>query len=184
LNKEQTKKIILGAFGLIFLLYVYFSFFLAPLNKTRYSLAAKSADLQTKVTSSKEEIAKTARLEESARAANKRYESLRALAPDGAPIAWFPPRMKTFFFNQQIDKASARLAGTSTFNEKELAGWNRYAWVIDIPQANFPTLGRALAALENAEPLLTITRLRISAIQQDPEMQQVSLTASTIISKP
>lgn len=183
MNKEQTKKIILGASLLIVLLYVYFSYFLGPLNKTRYAIAARSADLQKKLTSSKEEIANTAKLEESARAANKRYDALRALAPDGAPIAWFPPRMKTFLFNQQIDKASTQLVSTNASSDKELATWNRYVWAIDVPQADFHTFGRALAALENSEPLLTITRLHINAVPQDPEMQQVSLTASTIISK-
>lgn len=183
MNKEQTKKVILGAFGLIILLYVYFSFFLGPLNKTRYSMAGKLADLERKLASSKEEIAKTARLEGNARAAADRYNALRALAPDGAPIAWFPPRIKTFLLNQQIDRATAKLEGTSTFTEKELVSWNRYTWVVDIPQADFQTLGRAVAALENSEPLLSIIRLHIRATPEDPELQQVTLTTSTIIGK-
>jgi hypothetical protein len=183
LNKEHTKKIVLGAFGLIILLYVYFSFFLGPLNRTRYSTAAKLADLQNKLMSSKEEMAKTAKLEESARAATVRYNALRALTPDGAPIAWFPPRIKTFLLSQQIEKSSTRLETTSAFTEKELASWNRYTWIIDLPQADFQTFGRALAALENSEPLLSIPRLRIQAVPADPELQQVSLTASTIIGK-
>lgn len=183
MNKEQIKKIILGVFGLIVLLYVYFSFFLGPLNRTRNSTAEKVADLENKLTSSKEEKAKTAKLEESARAATVRYNALRALTPDGAPIAWFPPRIKAFFVSQQIDKSSTRLEGTSGFTEKELASWNRYSWIIDLPQADFQTLGRALAALENSEPLLSIPRLRIHAVPADPDLQQVSLTASTIIGK-
>jgi hypothetical protein len=183
LNKEQTKKIVLGAFGLIVLLYVYFSFFLGPLNRTRYSMSAKLADLEHKVMSSKEEMAKTARLEESARAATVRYNALRALTPDGAPIAWFPPRIKAFLVSQQIDKSSTRLETTSAFAESELSSWTRYSWIIDLPQADFQTLGRAFAALENSEPLLSITRLHIHAMPENPELQQVSLTASTIIGK-
>ncbi|HEY2103778.1 MAG TPA: hypothetical protein VGH08_11065 [Chthoniobacterales bacterium] len=183
MNKEHTKKIILGGIGLIVLLYVYFSFFLGPLNRTRYSMAAKLGDLQNKVMSSKEEIAKTAKLEESARAATARYNALRTLTPDGAPIAWFPPRIKAFLVSQRIDKSSTRLETTTGFPEKELAAWNRYTWIVDLPQADFQTLGRALASLENSEPLLSITRLHIHAMTEDPDLQQVSLTASTIIGK-
>ncbi len=183
MNKEQTKKIILGAFGVIGLLYVYFAFFLGPLNKSRYSMAGRMAEIQNKLTSSKTEIANAAKLEANARAATARYDALLALYPEGAPIAWFPPRIRTFFANQQIDKSSARLEGTSGFTEKELSSWNKYTWIIDLPQADFGTLGRALAALENSEPLLSVTRLRIHVGTEDPEFQQVSMTALTIIGK-
>ena len=61
MNKEQTKKIILGAFGVIGLLYVYFAFFLGPLNKSRYSMAGRMAEFQNKLTSSKTEIANAAK---------------------------------------------------------------------------------------------------------------------------
>jgi hypothetical protein len=40
-NKEQIKKLFLGGLGLIALLYVYFSFFLGPLNKSRDAVQAK-----------------------------------------------------------------------------------------------------------------------------------------------
>ena len=183
MNKEQTKKIILGAFGVIGLLYVYFAFFLGPLNKSRYSMAARMGELQNKLTSSKAEIANVAKLEASARAATVRYETLLTQYPEGAPIAWFPPRIRTFFSSQQIDRSSARLEGTAGFTEKELSSWNKYTWIIDLPQADFGTLGRALAALENSEPLLSVNRLRIHAATEDPEFQQVSLTALTIIGK-
>ena len=183
MNKEQIKKIILGAFGVIGLLYVYFAFFLGPLNKSRYSMAGRMVELQNKLTSSKAEIANVARLEANARAATARYDALLAFYPEGAPIAWFPPRIRMFFSNQQIDKSSAKLEGTTGFTGKELSSWNKYTWIIDLPQSDFGTLGRALAALENSEPLLSVTRLRIHATTEDPEFQQVSLTALTIIGK-
>jgi hypothetical protein len=181
LNKEQTKKLILGGFGLIGLLYVYFTFFLGPLNKSRNSIQAKINELQEKVASSKAEISKATKLEETAHAATLRYDALRALSPDGAPIAWFPPRMKTFFAGQQIDRVTTRLDGSSAFKEKELAAWNRYLWIIDLPQADFGSLGKAIALLENSNPLLSIRKLRIHAVKDDPEMQQIAFTAATII---
>lgn len=181
MTKEQTKKIFLGAIGLVILLYVYFSFFLGPLNKSRRDVERKIADTQAKLASSKEEMTKTARLEENARAALERHAALRSLSPEGAPIAWFPPRLRTFFAGQHIDKASARLEGNTPMKEKELEKWSNYTWIVDLPQADFNSLGRAFAALENDEPLLTITKLSIHASAQEPELQQVAFTASTLI---
>ena len=183
MNKEQTKRLMLGGFGLIGLLYVYFTFFLGPLNNSRNSIQGKINELEQKIATSKAEISKATKLEESAHAATTRYDAMRALSPDGAPIAWFPPRMKTFFAGQQVDKVTTRLESSSAFKEKELAGWNRYLWIVDLPQADFGTLGKAIALLENSNPLLSIRRLRIHSAANDPEMQEIVFTASTIIDK-
>ena len=183
MNKDQTKKLFLGSLGLIALLYVYFSFFLGPLNKSRNTVQNKIKDLQTKVATSKAEISKATKLEETAHAATVRYEALRALSPDGAPIAWFPPRMKTFFSNHQMDRVTTRLESSAAFKEKELGGWSRYLWDIDLPQADFESLGNAMAQLENTNPLLSIKKLRIHAAPEDPEMQKIVFTAATIINK-
>ena len=183
MNKEQTKRLMLGGCGLIGLLYVYFTFFLGPLNKSRNSVQGKIKDLQEKVATSKAEISKATKLEDTAHVATVRYDALRALSPEGAPIAWFPPRMKTFFAGQQIDKVTTRLENSNAFKEKELATWNRYLWIIDLPQADFENLGKAIALLENSNPLLSIRKLRIHAAAEDPEMQQIALTASTIIDR-
>ncbi len=183
MNKEHAKKLLLGSFGLIALLYIYFAFFLGPLNKSRNAVQTKIQDLQQKIASSKADMAKASKLEENAHAAKLRYDALLALSPEGAPIAWFPPRIKTFFSSQQIDKASARLESSNFFKEKELASWVRYIWVIDLPQADFESLGNALALLENSNPLLAINKLRIHASSNDPAMPQVALTAATVIDK-
>jgi hypothetical protein len=183
LSKEAIKKLILGGFGLVGLLYVYFAFFLGPLNKSRNSVQGKIKEMQEKVATSKAEISKASKLEETAHAATVRYDALRAISPDGAPIAWFPPRVKTFFAGQQIDKVAARLEGSNPFKEKELAAWTRYNWIIDLPQADFETFGKAIALLENSNPLLSIRKLRIHATNDDPEMQQIVFTAATIIDK-
>ena len=103
--------------------------------------------------------------------------------PEGAPIAWFPPRIKVFFANQQIDKAVARLEGNLPYKEADLSGWTRYNWTIDLPQTDFSTLGYAMAQLENTEPLLSINHLHIHALPEDPQFQQVSLSVATAILK-
>jgi hypothetical protein len=183
LTKDQVKKIALSTIGFFVLVYVYFSFFLGPLNRSHDSMLASIDDLQNKIASSKSELTKTANLEKQALTATTRFAALKALSPEGAPIAWFPPRMKTFFANQEIDKVTARQESSAVFKETDLANWMRYNWLIELPQADFSTLGKALAALENAEPLLSVTRINVRALPEEPQFQQVTLTASTAIQK-
>jgi hypothetical protein len=183
MSKDQIKKLMLSAMGFVVLIYVYFSFFLGPLNTSRDSMLSQITQLQDKVAGSKAELTKTAKLEKQAETATKRFAALKALSPEGAPIAWFPPRMKAFFANQEIDKATARLESSSAYKESDLAGWMRYSWVIELPQTDFSTLGKALAALENAEPLMSVMRITIKALPEDPQFQQVSLNASTAMVK-
>lgn len=183
LTKDQIKKLGLSAVGFVFLVYVYFTFFLGPLARSRDTAFAQINDRQSKLDSSKEEMAKAAKLEQSAKAATDRFAALRKVNAEGAPIAWFPPRVKTFFANEQIDKAVARLEGNTALKQDELSGWLRYNWIIDLPQADFGILGRALSDLENSEPLLCVTRLSIHASPDTPQYQHVELAVANLIEK-
>lgn len=183
LTKDQIQKLMLSALGFIVLVYVYFSFFLGPLNSSRDTMLATINQVQSKIDSSKTEIMKASNLETQATSATTRFAALKSLSPEGAPIAWFPPRIKTFFANQQMDKATARLESSAPYKEADLANWTRHNWLIELPQADFSTLGKAVAALENSEPLLSITRINIRALPDDQQFQQVTLTASTAILK-
>jgi hypothetical protein len=183
LNKNQIQKLGLSVMGFVFLLYVYFTFFLGPLHKSRSAAMAAIEDRQRKIDSSKSELAKATNLERQAKDATTRFATLKALSPEGAPIAWFPPRMKVFFANQQIDRAVARLESNTDFKQSELAGWIKYNWLIELPQADFASLGKAIAELENTEPLLMVTKLSIHALPDSPQFQQVGIAASTVIQK-
>ena len=183
ISKDQIKKLMLSAMGFVVLLYVYFSLFLGPLNASRNSTLSQITQLQNKIAGSKTELAKTAKLEKQAETATQRFAALKGLSPEGAPIAWFPPRMKAFFANQEIDRATARMENSGAYKETDLAGWTRYNWVIELPQTDFSTLGKAVAALENAEPLMSIMRVAIKALPDDPQFQQVTLNASTAMVK-
>jgi len=183
LTKDQIQKLMLSSIGFVVLLYVYFSFFLGPLNHSRDSMLATIADLQGKVAGSKNEMTKAVNLEKQASAATTRFAALKALSPEGAPIAWFPPRMKIFFSNQQIDKSTARLEASVPYKEAELSSWTRYSWLIDLPQADFATTGKAISALENSEPLLSINHINIHPVAEDPQFQQISLSVTTAIVK-
>ena len=183
LSKDQMQKLGLSAVGFVVLLYVYFSFFLGPLNKGRETAERTMKDLKSKLASSKTETAKAANLEKQALEASERFAAMKALSPEGAPIAWFPPRMKIFFANRGIEKAAVRADSNTPYKEAEMAEWQKYAWQIDLPQTDFTSIGKALADLENTEPLLSIPRMSIKAVADNPQFQQVSLTAHSAIMK-
>ena len=183
LSKDQIQKLMLSAMGFVVLVYVYFSFFLGPLNRSRDTMLGTIADVQNKIVTSKTEITKASNLEKQATTATTHFAALKAHSPEGAPIAWFPPRMKAFFANQEIDKVTARLESSVAYKEPDLADWMRYSWLIDLPQVDFAVLGKAITALENSEPLLSITRINIRALPDDQQFQQVTLTASNAILK-
>jgi hypothetical protein len=183
LSKDQLQKVGLSIVGLVILLYVYFNFFLGPLGRSRNTALATIKERQAKMEGSKDEINKAAKLEQTAKTATSRFAALKALNPEGAPIAWFPPRMKTFFASQQIDKAVARLDNSGPFKQNELAGWTRYNWLIELPQTDYAALGKAIAQLENTEPLLAITKLNIHTLPEQPQFQKVDIAVENIITE-
>lgn len=183
LTKDQIQKIALSTLGFIGLIYCYFSFFLGPLNKSRENMTASIVTVQDKTSSSKTELKKTANLELQAKEATGRYEALKAMSADGAPIAWFPPKMRTFFAGQGMEKVAARLESTGDFAQPEMADWIKDRWEIDLPQSDYRDLGKAIAALENSEPLLAIQRVSIIAVPEDPQFQQATLAVQTALVK-
>lgn len=182
-NKDQIQKIALSGIGFIALIYCYFNFFLGPLNKSRASMTANIAEVQAKTASSKTELKKTGNLELQAKEATGRYEALKATTAEGAPIAWFPPKMRTFFANQGIEKVTARLESSADFKQPELSDWLTHTWAIELPQAEYGDLGKAIAELENTQPLLAIQHVAIHAVPEEPQSQRVSLLAQTALFK-
>jgi hypothetical protein len=181
LNKDQIQKIILSTLGFIALIYCYFTFFLGPLNRSRASMTQTIAELQEKTASSKSEMKKTDSLEAQAKEATTRYDALKATTAEGAPIAWFPPKMRNFFSAEGIEKAGVRLDGTTSFRQPELSDWIRDTWIVELPQSGYDTLGKAIADLENAEPLLAVQRIVIHAVPEEPQFQQASLAVQTTL---
>src|SRR5260370_37429854 len=126
LNPDEIKKLALSVMGFVFLLYVYFTFFLGPLNKSHQAALAAIADRQHKINTSKSEMSTATNLERQAKDATGRFSALKTLSPEGAPIAWFPLRIKRFFAGQTIDKAAAPLDSAPPPKEAERAGWPNY----------------------------------------------------------
>ena len=163
LSKDEIKKCILNLLGLIVLLYCYSAFLLRPLNQARARMITAMADSEKKLADGKRTVAQAAQLEESARNSHDRMTAIQELTPAGAPAAWFPPLMKSFFGTDQIEIGHVSLVNTTNLKQLELAEYAKMDWVIDIPDVNFLLLGRSIARLENERLLSNITDIRIRA---------------------
>jgi hypothetical protein len=179
LSKDQIKKLGLSAIFVGALLYGYFSMMLGPLSAREARTRGAIAALTPKVTEAKKQIQKTSGLEAQAPPAQGVMDELKASIPEGAPVAWFPPRVAEFFKRHGIDKTLTRL--TNEFPEKDLAGFRRLVWTIDLPRVEFIPLGIAVAGLENEEPLLQVTNVSVEASKEDPQYQHAVLTVATLV---
>jgi uncharacterized phage infection (PIP) family protein YhgE len=179
LGKDQIQKLALGALVLAAMLYAYFTMLLGPLA-TKQAKAEKAIhELEPQILEAKKQLQKTEQVRKQAPAANAVFDQLKSKMPEGAPVAWFPPRMAEFFKRQGLDKTLTRLINEVPV--KELPGFRKLVWAIDLPKAEFAPLGIALAALENEEPLLQITNITVEATKDDPQNQHAILTVATLV---
>ena len=183
LSKDEIKKCILSLLGLVALLYCYSAFLLGPLNRARTRMISAMADCEKKLAEGKKTLQQAAHLKETAGNSIARSRAIEELTPGGAPVAWFPPFMKSFFAADQIEIGHVRLISTTELKRSELAEYAKLNWVIDIPHADFSLLGRSIARLENERVLSNITAIQIHAVQDKPEFQSVTLMIATILKK-
>jgi hypothetical protein len=183
LSKDEIKRYILSLLGLIVLLYCYLTFLLKPLNQARARMITAMADREKNLAEGKKTLQQAAHLEETAGNSVERSTTLDDLTPAGAPVAWFPPLMKSFFAADQIEIGHVRLLNTAALKQSELATYSKMDWVIDIPHADFLLLSLSIARLENERVLSNITGIQIHAVQDRPEFQSVTLGIAMILKK-
>jgi hypothetical protein len=183
LSKDEIKKCILSLLGLIVFLYCYSAFLLRPLNQARARMITTMADREKKMAEGKKTLESAAQLEEMAGNSIERSTTLDELTPAGAPLAWFPPLMKSFFAADQIEIGHVRLLSTTALKQSELATYSKMEWIIDIPHTDFSLLGLSIARLENERILSNITGIQIRAVQDKPELQSVTLGIAMILKK-
>ena len=179
LNKDQIQKIALGGMVFCGVIYSYFSFLLGPLNASREQAIKDTEELGPKISAARAQISKAKGIEEKAPAMQRVLEQVQAMIPQGAPIAWVPTKITELFKRESVDKVTARMSGEAA--EKELAGFGRYVWSVEVPRVEFTTFGRALSALENDEPLMEIQSLEIDAGREDVQFQRASITLHNIV---
>ena len=179
LTKDQIQKTTLGAMLFVGVTYSYFQFLLGPLSAGRETAKREAAELTPKIAAARAQIAKTKGIEDKAPASKLVLDQVQGMIPQGSPIAWVPTALAELFKRQGIEKSSARMSGEPA--EKELTGFGRYAWAVEVPSVEFITFGKALAALENDEPLMEVQTVEIVAGRNDVQFQHVSVTLNNIV---
>ena len=180
-TKDQLQKIILSSLMMIGLIYCYFTFLIAALNKSDVDTANTIDKLDKQIAAAKSNVKRSASVEEQARSSEELLAQVNDMVPDGAPIAWFPPRMNTFFARHGVKGVAVRSAGIDATTDPVMKDFRNANWTVDIPQVGSTALGITLAGLENEEKLLEITKLQVTTQVDAPEKQRVSLNLLTLL---
>ena len=169
---------------LAILTYCYFDFLLNPLQASAVAAEAESAKIEKDIKGADARLREFGALKVRAAEAGDLVTQVNAFIPEGAPIAWFPPRIKAFFLRQGMRDCTVRPLTTERTGDAELdKTFSNVSWGVDLPTTEFVPLGIAIAGLENEEPNLEITSLRISTRAENPEQQQVTFEALTLLKK-
>lgn len=179
LTREQIQKIALGAMMFIGIIYSYCEFLLGPLSAAREHAIKETQALVPKIAAARTQLAKTKAIEAKAPASQELLDQVKAMIPQGAPIAWVPTKLTELFKREGVEKASARMTGEPA--ERELTGFGKFAWGVEIPHVEFITFARALSTLENSEPLMEVQAVEIEAGRDNVQFQRVSLTLHNIV---
>jgi hypothetical protein len=179
LGKDEIQKLALGVLLFFGLIYSYFDLLLGPLSKRQDATRQSIAALGPEIANAKAQIEKTRLLEQNAGTIMLTARQVDAMIPEGSPVAWFPTRMTEFFKKQGIDKALTRLNGE--LPDKELPGFRKLVWGVDLPKVGFVSFAEAVAALENQEPLFEIAALQIDASREDVEAQHALITLNNLV---
>ena len=180
LNKDQIQKIFLSSLMMIGLIYCYFTFLIDPLGRRDKNNADAIEELDGKLASAQTEIKRSKAVQDQAKAAEETLAQVGDMVPEGAPIAWFPPRIKAFFDRHNIKNTTVQSIGMDK-EDPALGGYRVERWAINVPQASMTQLGIALAGLENEEKLLEITHLQITSVADNPEKQHVAMNIVTLL---
>lgn len=179
LNKDEIQKLVLGGLLLLGLGYSYLDMLLFPLKKRQDSAVRSTAALGPEIQNAQAQIKRTQDLERNFNEKTIVLRQVGEMIPEGAPVAWFPTLVSDFFKRQGIEKATTKL--NTEIPEKELTGFRRLSWGIDLPKVAYGQFGNSICALENENPLVEIRTLQIDASRDDAEMQRSSLTVNNIV---
>ncbi len=178
LEQEQIKKIGASVGVFVALLWGYYAYLLGPLEQSEKNSSSGIASLGPQIDDAKSQIAKTADLEKKAPEATAFLINIKNTIPDGAPIAWFPPKIAEFFKSHGIEKCTTHMISDSP---DPMPGFRRIVWSVDVPRAEFVPLGVAVSSLENEEPLMTVLNVSVDAMREDAQRQHATLILSTLV---
>jgi hypothetical protein len=152
---------------------------LGPLEKQEADAKGKIAQLKPQIDEANKAIKDAVPFEKKGAEATETLDQIKSLIPDGAPIAWFPPKIIEFFKRQGIEKTAVHLGGENS--DKDLPGFKKLSWGLEIPRVDVVQLGIAIAALENEHPLIEINNLQIEELKDNVQYQSVKITLTTTI---
>ena len=179
LGKEEIQKIVLGSLMLVGIVYVYFNMLLGPLVQRQGLVRQAIIDLEPQIAAAHAQLNKTAASEAAAPTATRTLAQVGAMIPEGSPVAWFPTRLGDFFKKNGVDKAATRLGNETS--DKNLPGFRRVSWSVDLPRVDFIPFAAAIAKLENEEPLVEISTMQIDTSRDDVDSQHVLMTLNNLV---
>ena len=180
-NKDQKQKIFLSGLLMIGLIYCYFNFLITPLGKQDAARAASIEGLDAKLAKAQTTLKRSKSVQNQAKSAQETLAQVGDMVPEGAPIAWFPPRIHAFFDRHAVKGSIVRPGSLDAAPDPAMQNFRNADWTIDLPQVGIAPLGIVLAGLENEEKLLEITRLQISTQADSPEKQHVAMNVTTLL---
>ncbi len=179
LGKDEIQKLVLGGLLLVGVVYSYFDLLLFPLKKRQEATLKSTVALGPEIQNAQAQIKKTQDLERTVPEKMVVLRQVDAMIPEGSPVAWFPTKVGDFFRRQGIEKATTKI--NSETPEKDLPGFRRLAWGIDLPKVAYGQFGSAISALENEDPLLEIRTMQIDASRDDAETQRSTITVNNLV---
>ena len=152
-SPDQIKKTVLILIALAALVYCYLSFLLGPLRTSQAWIINTTVELENKIAASKKVVEHLSQLEQSATTAIDRSEKINKMIPEGAPVAWVPPRIKSFFASDDVETGAVQLLKASPFKQPELSAFAIDEWLVEFPGSDFLALVKSVARSENKNPL-------------------------------
>lgn len=181
LEKDEIQRIFLGALLVIGVLYGYFNFLLGPLKNQQIATRKATAELEPQIAQARETIAKSESATQREPKARETMAQIEALIPEGAPVAWFPPRVSEIFSAAALEKTTTR--NTNEVPDRNLPGFHRMQWSVELAKIDYAQFVQALSRFENEEPLAQINTITIEANQDDPQTQRAVLSVSNLLKK-
>lgn len=179
LGKDEVQKIVLGTLLFFGVVYSYFNLLLGPLSKQQEALGKSVTALGPEIAAAKAQIQRTREAEQRAPGRMATTKQVTAMMTEGSPVAWFPPRLAEFFKKQGLEKTTTRLQAEAV--DKEMVGFRKLSWGVDLPKVGFVAFATAVASLENEEPLVEINSLQLDASREEVGMQRALLTLTNIV---
>lgn len=178
MSSDQIKKVAMVVLVLLGLLYAAFTYLIGPLQQQMAVLDRQINELESNIRRANNVIREANDLQVEADEATVIFDQLSSLIPDGAPVAWFPPRVAAFFSRHEIPASTTRFVSRAPL---PLDDFEHFAWTIDLPRTDFIPLGIALSGFENEFPLVGITSIEIQSSATEPGLQRVTLGARGVV---